>query len=1173
TFDITIEQPQGSIRRGVDANGKAWESKMHNTYGYIRGTEGVDGDHIDVFLTNDMDSWNGEQVFVIDQYNEDGTFDEHKVMLGFNDIDQAYQAYLSNYEKGWEKKHNIVTTATTADDFNKWIDSSHRKTKPFADYKSVKTTAGLDAPAATNGSTTDSYTITPTQYTTKRGNVLDMHLVKFNNDLTKEQYRTAKELAKADKGWYDREQGGFMMRSQESAQQLADTIASQPISITDIKALNDGDIAFTEPQQSENKPHSPIWQYSIHVDTDGYTVLTREDVSSGIAVGDAHFSPAADSPEEMLEILRDPHNNMQEVLDAVGVIIENKIKSRELDRKIAEQRKQEYEALRANGVNGYKIGEKVIYKGKKATIHDFEEFGAHQPILDTGMAPVIYEVAEWSDIKKPQQNQSASSQTGQDLTTGYSIDNDAETSAKVVISNQGAKHELNNIIHKYAGQRKTRGFISDLARALGDRRNEPRQTYYFEFTDKQGNSYTLRISNHNANANNANEDEKEISIVIKSRRQPNKFIAGNADVREYVYFKESIANGDGQTLAWIAQDIATMLDTGVYEDNSGIAILNTSPTNPTNQGQFGLVSDDRMAELKERLRRKLGGQMNIGIDPEILSIGLEIAVGHIDRGIKSFTDFARVMIADLGDTIRPYLKAFYNGARDLPEVIDNGLATDMTPYDEVKQFDITNFDRTVPDLTATATNIVREAEVANEVNVAKQRIKRSTEKKKSLPSSSNQLNLFDNTDNNNEDAREQDTRTNNSRTQPRREELPETESVEPRTPLQHTVEIGRSKRGNTRTSGNQLGDRPLYDVNKNYSNEEISQIVSSVTDIVDGRVVITAPITDDIRAICHQYKSGGVAKKGHGILDEYYTDGKIVDAVSMLITPYFNNSNAIRVLEPSVGVGNFISAVDNIPTSEIVTFEINPTTARIAKILYPGIDVNLRSFETEFIDDAGNKKPLPQKYNLIIGNPPYGSHRGLYKGLGEESKIARYEDYFVKRSLDVLNEGGVLAMVLPSSWIDRHTRYGGYTIEVAYRLPSGAFEATQVGTDIVVLRKDSSIPTVEHIPYFYQHPGRILGEVKQRKGRYGKMEDYVQGDIDTAIEAIKRDHAEQLANSLDIAPSNDNLNNIEEAIDETGSPDKATAIVQTAKDETNNPAPANNTTKKSKYKTELNRGA
>ena len=138
TFDITIEQPEGSIRRGTDANGKQWESKMHNTYGYFRGTEGVDGDHIDVFLSNDMDGWNGAQVFVVDQYNPDGTFDEHKVMLGFNDASDAKNNYLANYEKDWEKGRRIDVSAVSLADFEKWIASSHRKTKPFSEYKSVK---------------------------------------------------------------------------------------------------------------------------------------------------------------------------------------------------------------------------------------------------------------------------------------------------------------------------------------------------------------------------------------------------------------------------------------------------------------------------------------------------------------------------------------------------------------------------------------------------------------------------------------------------------------------------------------------------------------------------------------------------------------------------------------------------------------------------------------------------------------------------------------------------------------------------------------------------------------------------------------------------------------------------------------------------------------------------
>ena len=144
-FDITIEQPEGSIRRGTDADGKQWEIKMHNTYGYFRGTEGVDGDHIDVFLSNDIDGWNGRKVFVVDQYNPDGTFDEHKVMLGFNDMDEAKSDYLANYKKGWENGRRITVSTTDLEDFEKWIDSSHRKTKPFSEYSSVnKETVATD---------------------------------------------------------------------------------------------------------------------------------------------------------------------------------------------------------------------------------------------------------------------------------------------------------------------------------------------------------------------------------------------------------------------------------------------------------------------------------------------------------------------------------------------------------------------------------------------------------------------------------------------------------------------------------------------------------------------------------------------------------------------------------------------------------------------------------------------------------------------------------------------------------------------------------------------------------------------------------------------------------------------------------------------------------------------
>lgn len=132
-FDVSIEQPVGSVRSGKDASGKEWSQVMNNTYGYIRGTESVDGDHIDVFLGPDM---NSDMVYVVDQVNTDGSFDEHKVMIGFSSLEDARSAYLSNYEDGWQGLGNIAGVAL--DEFKKWIDSSKRKTKPFSEYKGIK---------------------------------------------------------------------------------------------------------------------------------------------------------------------------------------------------------------------------------------------------------------------------------------------------------------------------------------------------------------------------------------------------------------------------------------------------------------------------------------------------------------------------------------------------------------------------------------------------------------------------------------------------------------------------------------------------------------------------------------------------------------------------------------------------------------------------------------------------------------------------------------------------------------------------------------------------------------------------------------------------------------------------------------------------------------------------
>lgn len=633
TFNITIENPKGSVRSGIDTEGNKWETIMQNTYGYIRGTEGVDGDHIDVFLSDDIDGWNGRRVFVVDQYNEDGSFDEHKVMLGFNETDDAEAAYFANYDSDWANNHKTVVTAVNLEDFEKWIDSSHRKTKAFAEYKSVKSveeqSSGTqvdrlseiksrieelhkeqeaahvqsdifeeariiseindlfaeqrkleqsNSNEETTTPTDAAYTITPAQYTTKRGKVLDMHLVEFNNELRDTVRKHTTMFAKQLKGWWDKEKQGFMMRSKEDAERLAeyatDAQSQPPLSLSDLSEVNDGNVQFSEPQQQkatkqeERQEYTPIWQYSVFVDKEtGETTLSRDDVSGSIPIGDARFRQTTNSPEEMLDILRNPQNGMQEVLDAVGISLENKIKTRELDRK--------------------------------------------------------------------------------------------------------AKDEIRD---------KRTDFVVD---------------------KEMDNRYSVRTLMKMIDA------EKQAVMDLGEKRGGDVYHEGNI-----IFLTKDSADKFANEVRTLINDMRSEQQ----QDNS---------QKKTEASGNRLVTDERYAELRERMRKKLLGQMNIGIDPEILAIGTEMAVYHLEKGLRKFAEYATAMIADLGDAIRPYLKAFYNGARDLPEVAENGLDADMTPYDEVQQFDVANFDKKSIDALATAETVTRETEVEQEAEIAQERIKKS----------------------------------------------------------------------------------------------------------------------------------------------------------------------------------------------------------------------------------------------------------------------------------------------------------------------------------------------------------------------------------------------------------------------------------------------------------------
>ena len=124
-LDISIENPAGTRRRPDRPD---WPPLPHH-YGYVRGTRGADGDHVDCFVrVGTDDGWRGD-VFVIDQVDPEGRFDEHKVMLGWRTRGRAVRDYLCAYQPGWRVG---PVTRLSFDEFCEWLDGGDTR-RPLTD--------------------------------------------------------------------------------------------------------------------------------------------------------------------------------------------------------------------------------------------------------------------------------------------------------------------------------------------------------------------------------------------------------------------------------------------------------------------------------------------------------------------------------------------------------------------------------------------------------------------------------------------------------------------------------------------------------------------------------------------------------------------------------------------------------------------------------------------------------------------------------------------------------------------------------------------------------------------------------------------------------------------------------------------------------------------------------
>lgn len=288
-------------------------------------------------------------------------------------------------------------------------------------------------------------------------------------------------------------------------------------------------------------------------------------------------------------------------------------------------------------------------------------------------------------------------------------------------------------------------------------------------------------------------------------------------------------------------------------------------------------------------------------------------------------------------------------------------------------------------------------------------------------------------------------------------------------------------------------------------------------------------ITADDKAVLSQYVgAGGTGEddaSNSGTLYEFYTPRNVISKVWQIVDKY-NPEQGKSVIEPSSGIGRFAEGRNE----KFTLFELEEESARIAHILHPQADVVQGAFQENFMKSKGGrftKKFTP--YDVAVGNPPYGAYTGKYKGLGEGKNFKRYESYFMARSLDTLKDGGIMAMVVPSGFMDGKSTYGkdleriaekGELLE-AWRLPNGTFDSTDVGTDIVVFRKGKGGSVEQIKSYFDKHPDHIAGEISIRTNRFGKEESYVKPKdgqtFESAVDSINVETADKEQQAREIS--------------------------------------------------------
>lgn len=694
-FNISIEQPRGSVRSGTDANGKKWSVTMNNTYGYMTDNVGVDGDHLDVFLSNDIDSWDQQNVYVVDQYNLDGTFDEHKVMLGFNDRDEATDAYFSNYDSSWRtSKRKIITSTVPMDIFKKWIESSNRKTKPIAEYSLVKEhlQKWIDE---------NLYDKSPFgQFVEDSGNdvvpngVTPSALIKFAEKML---------------GMYDSQTDDY---PSYKAKKTSVEVPADKMYQTETKWFhpNNGNILSVTDGKNECS-----YELVAHKDAQGHLKSV-----SVVKYHDFDGKEKADSDKAADTVADETQTNDYTVEPAKYTTKRGKVLDMQLVKFVDELGEKQSAAVSlAKSLKGWydkKQGGfmmRSIEDAKKLTDavlgKDSEALENAKPLTLQDMKDSVFPEDEFH---------------GGD--TVWSIPHGENKT--ILMAHHMQMPDGRSFIQSYSFTDGTSATAQEVEAAHDVAKKSKSSLNNAKLIKEvlQGNAI-MWAKNYAKNVRKGD---------LKTARKWYQSIGDSVRrMRDFKDVHEANAWLDNVLLPYIMSD-EFRPDEPLVDKAARIAKKEEVKKNPSGNV---LITDDEYETLKKRMRMKLRGQLNMGIDPEILEIGISMAVYHIERGARKFTEYAKAMIDDMGDDIRPYLKSFYNGVRDLPEAIKAELDRDMSSYEEVASIDVANFDKPSKDIMeqaaqiAAETEVEKQAEEANKKLVDERNARRTMDKKSFRP--------------------------------------------------------------------------------------------------------------------------------------------------------------------------------------------------------------------------------------------------------------------------------------------------------------------------------------------------------------------------------------------------------------------------------------------------------